>query len=211
MSEPVAVTLTPSLAEVQRVREVVGAAFATDPMFEWLFHEPAGRDDATAAWIGLFVEAFALGGTVDVVRGADGKIVGAALWRLGGDDMPFPAAPSVGGLLVAVIGPELTMQRGGALGAFATNKPEPPFHYLQFLAVHPSAQGQGLGRVLLGHGLARAAAAGLPVYLESTNPRNLAFYHSMGGTEIGGFTLQPEGQGEALPPGPRAFRLWWPA
>ena len=103
MSEPVAVTLTPSLAEVQRVREVVGAAFATDPMFEWLFHEPAGRADATAAWIGLFVEAFALGGTVDVVRGADGKIVGAALWRLDGDDMPFPAAPSVGGLLVAVI------------------------------------------------------------------------------------------------------------
>lgn len=192
--------ISPSLAEVGRVREVVGAAFVDDPMFQWLFHDPIGRSDASAAWIGLFVEAFALGGTVDVARETDGTISGAALWRLGPDEMPFPAAPTLGGLMMAVLGPEATMQRGMALRAFAEHKPEPPFHYLQFLAVHPAHQGRGIGRTLLGHGLERATQAGLPVYLESTNPRNLAFYHSMGLREIGRFTLDGGG--------PLAHRLW---
>ncbi|MCB0979907.1 MAG: GNAT family N-acetyltransferase [Acidimicrobiaceae bacterium] len=194
-------TITPTLAQVARLREVVGAAFVDDPMFQWLFHEPSGRADACAAWLGLFVEAFALGGTVDVVTGADGAVAGAALWRLGQGEMPFPVAPSVGGLMVAVLGAELTMARGGALRAFAEHKPAPPFHYLQFLAVHPAHQGQGLGRVLLGHGLQRAAASGTPVYLESTNPRNLAFYHSMGLSQLGTFTLEADG--------PPAYRMWW--
>lgn len=194
-------TITPTLAQVARLREVVGAAFVDDPMFQWLFHEPSGRAGACAAWLGLFVEAFALGGTVDVVTGADGAVAGAALWRLGQGEMPFPVAPSVGGLMVAVLGAELTMARGGALRAFAEHKPAPPFHYLQFLAVHPAHQGQGLGRVLLGHGLQRAAASGTPVYLESTNPRNLAFYHSMGLSQLGTFTLEADG--------PPAYRMWW--
>ncbi|HAP74987.1 MAG TPA: hypothetical protein DCR14_02795 [Acidimicrobiaceae bacterium] len=202
MRSPVATTLAvPTLAEVVRVREVVSAAFLDDPMFQWLFHEPVGRTDAVASWLGLFVEAFALGGTIDVVRDPDGVIAGAALWRLGPADMPFPSSPTVGGLMMAMLGAQITVQRGTALRAFADNKPEPPFHYLQFLAVHPSQQGQGLGRALLGHGMHRAGQEGLSVYLESTNPRNLAFYHSMGLSDIGSFTLEGGG--------PPAFRLWW--
>ena len=47
----------------------------------------------------------------------------------------------------------------------------------------------------------RAAAAGVGVYLESTNPRNLPFYGSCGFQRLGEFEL--------LPDGPPAFRLWW--
>jgi ribosomal protein S18 acetylase RimI-like enzyme len=67
--------------------------------------------------------------------------------------------------------------------------------------VHPQHQGSGLGRALVRHGQARAEAAGVGVYLESTNPRNLPFYRSLGFQPIGGFTLAPDG--------PAAVRLWW--
>ena len=178
------VALEPVLSQVVRAREVLAAAFTDDPLMQWLFPEPVGRADAVAAWLGVFVEGFAASAVVDTVVADDGQVAGVALWRLGATEVQFPPAPTVGGLLVALVGPEAAVQFGGGLGAFAANKPEPPFHYLQFLAVHPAYQGQGVG-----------------VYLESTNPRNLAFYHSLGLQSLGQFTLQPSG--------PVAHRLWW--
>jgi len=195
------VALEPVLSQVVRAREVLAAAFTNDPMMLWLFPEPVGRADAVAAWLGVFVEGFAASAVFDTVLDDDGRIAGVALWRLGATEVQFPAAPTVGGLLVALIGPEAAVQFGGGLGAFAANKPSPPYHYLQFLAVHPAQQGRGLGRQLVQHGQQRAAAAGVGVYLESTNPRNLAFYHSLGLQPAGEFTLQPSG--------PVAYRLWW--
>ncbi len=190
------------LADLAAVRGVLGAAFADDPMFEWVFREGATRLQAGAAWLGLFTEAFAAHGTIDVVRD-DSRIVGVALWRT--DDRPFafPDLPSVGGMLAALLGPERAATVGAGLGAFANNKPAPPFHYLQFLAVHPEHQGAGHGRRLVAAGQARAREAGVGIYLESTNPANLAFYRSLGLEQIGEFTL--------LPDGPAAYRLWWAA
>lgn len=52
----------------------------------------------------------------------------------------------------------------------------PQHWYLFYLAVDPSHQGQGLGAALIQPVLERAAQAGLPCYLETTNPRNLSFY-----------------------------------
>lgn len=195
------VALEPVLAQVVRARDVLAAAFADDPLMQWLFPEPVGRADAVAAWLGVFLEGFAASAVVDTVLGDDGSIAGVALWRLGATEVQFPVAPTVGGLLVALLGPERAVQFGTGLRAFATNKPEPPFHYLQFLAVHPAHQGHGLGRQLVQHGLQRASAAGVGVYLESTNSANLAFYHSLGLQPAGEFTLEPSG--------PVAYRLWW--
>jgi ribosomal protein S18 acetylase RimI-like enzyme len=169
-------------------------------MFQWLFPHDESRPQFAAAWLGLFVEAFAGGGTVDVVIDDD-QVVGAALWRTDDAPLPYPALPNLGGLLVALLGPERSATVLPALGLFAEHKPEPPFHYLQFLAVHPAHQGQGLGRMLVAHGQERASRNGQGVYLESTNPRNLPFYRSVGFTSQGEFTLQPDG--------PTAWRLWW--
>ncbi|MDP2290122.1 MAG: GNAT family N-acetyltransferase [Actinomycetota bacterium] len=190
-----------TLAEVMRGREVLAAAFTDDPLMHWLFPEEIGRTDAVAAWLGVFLEGFAASAVADVVLDPAGVPAGVALWRIGAADVEMPALPSVGGLLVALLGPERAVQLGGGLRAFATNKPSPPYHYLQFLAVHPGSQGSGHGRALVQHGQARAAEAGVGVYLESTNSSNLGFYHSLGFRPIGEFTLQPAG--------PVAHRLWW--
>jgi GNAT superfamily N-acetyltransferase len=196
-------SLDPHPGNVAAVRATLGAAFSTDPMLQWIFRGVAQPDQAVAAWLGLFVDAFAGGGVVDVVVGDDGRPIATAMWRVDGSPLPYPELPNLGGLMVAFLGPQRAAEVGAGLGAFATHKPEPPFHYLQFLAVHPLHQGGGVGRGLVTHGLARARAAGQGVYLESTNPRNLPFYGSLGFEARDEFELQPDG--------PPAYGLWWSA
>lgn len=194
-------SLDPTPQGVAAVRATLAAAFADDPMLQWIFPDAVQQSAATAAWLGVFVEAYAAAGVSDVADTDEMATAGIALWRCSTEPLPFSQAPSIGGLMAAFLGVERAMQLGEGLGAFAANKPEPPFHYLQFLAVHPSQQGHGLGRQLVLHGQQRAAEAGVGVYLESTNPRNLSFYRSCGFQDIGRFEL--------LPDGPPAFRFWW--
>jgi GNAT superfamily N-acetyltransferase len=52
--------------------------------------------------------------------------------------------------------------------------------YLSIIAIAPEAQGQGLGRLLLGPTLAEADAAGAVCYLETFSPRSLTFYERVG-------------------------------
>jgi predicted N-acetyltransferase YhbS len=47
------------------------------------------------------------------------------------------------------------------------------------------AQGRGLGRALVRHGLARARADGCPAFLETGTPRNVPFYESFGFQVVG--------------------------
>ncbi len=192
--------LDPTPADVAAVRGVLGAAFADDPMLRWIFRGVEAQEHATAAWIGLFVEAFASVGTVDVVL-VEGAVVATALWRTDGRSLPFSDAPSVGGLMTAMLGAERTAQVGAGLAVFAEHKPEPPYHYLMFLGVRPTHQGRGLGRLLVAEGQRRAAADGQGVHLESTNTRNLPFYASLGFSTVAEFALQPDG--------PPAWQLWW--
>lgn len=58
--------------------------------------------------------------------------------------------------------------------------PEEPLWYLDQLGVVPARQGTGLGRALVQFGLARAAEAGLPAFLETATERNVRFYESLG-------------------------------
>jgi GNAT superfamily N-acetyltransferase len=53
----------------------------------------------------------------------------------------------------------------------------PPEHwYLMLLGVDPPRQGQGVGGALIAPVLAKADAANLPCYLETTKTRNVPFY-----------------------------------
>lgn len=191
----------PTPSELVGVRAVLGAAFADDPMMRWIFRGVPAQEHAIALWIGLFVEALASVGTIDVAVDDDGTLLGAAAWRHDGTPMPFGELPTVGGMMTAVLGEARMVEVVTGLGEFAARKPEPPYHYLMFLGVHPSAQGKGAGRRLVTAGQARAAAAGQGVYLESTSERNLTFYASCGFEERPSFVLGQDG--------PPAFPRWW--
>ena len=58
-----------------------------------------------------------------------------------------------------------------------------PHWYLFLLAVDPARQGQGLPAEVLAPVLSRADAEGLPVYLDTHNPANPAYYARHGFAE----------------------------
>jgi GNAT superfamily N-acetyltransferase len=58
--------------------------------------------------------------------------------------------------------------------------PAQPSWFLDLVAVAPAAQGRGLGRRLVMHGLDLARADGCPAFLETGTPRNVPFYQSLG-------------------------------
>lgn len=63
--------------------------------------------------------------------------------------------------------------------------PTEPHWYLPMIGVTPDAQGGGIGSALMTRALDRCDDAGLPAYLESTNPRNTPFYEHFGFRAIG--------------------------
>jgi predicted GNAT family acetyltransferase len=65
--------------------------------------------------------------------------------------------------------------------------------YLSLLATHPAHRGRGVGQELLAADLARWDAAGIPTYLESTNPANDHRYARLGFRPIGGFHAVRDG------------------
>lgn len=65
--------------------------------------------------------------------------------------------------------------------------------YLQFIGVHPNAQGTGLGGAIIGAGLERASQAGMPVYVEVMNPDNLGYYMHIGFETLSEFDIPDSG------------------
>ena len=189
-----------SLAHAVAVRRVLAQAFVTDPLLEWIFPDQPTRLDATAAWMGLFVEEYLLHAHVDTVE-VDGDVVAVALWRRPGEaPIPYPEYPSIPGLLGALVGDERQRAIGQAVRAFAAARPDQPYGYLHFLAVAPSHQGRGFGRQVIRRGLAAATDAGVGVHLETTNGTTLSFYDSLGFAVTNSFTLESGG--------PAAWTLW---
>lgn len=62
----------------------------------------------------------------------------------------------------------------------AANTPEEDHWYLQLLATHPDWQRQGIGAALMAAMFERADEAGLPCYLETETPENVAYYRHHG-------------------------------
>jgi ribosomal protein S18 acetylase RimI-like enzyme len=71
--------------------------------------------------------------------------------------------------------------RGSAMGdAMEKNHPHEPHFYLAFIAVAPRLQGLGLGGAMLETTIRRADEAGMPAYLENSNPKNTRLYERAG-------------------------------
>ena len=64
------------------------------------------------------------------------------------------------------------------------HRPAEPHWYLYMVAVAPAARGRGIGGRLLGHGLKRVDAEGLPAHLESTTPDSRRLYERFGFQQV---------------------------
>lgn len=158
----------------QRVIETVVAAFVSDPAFRYFFGDPATFNGDAAAFAGYLFDQRVARGTVWVVE--DGAAV--AMW-----DPPRPgggaAADGHGNRGLDL--PAATLDRLERYDAVVDAAlPATPHWYLGILATHPHHAGRGWGRLAMTAGLDRAAGAGVPAYLETTNERNVELYQRTG-------------------------------
>jgi GNAT superfamily N-acetyltransferase len=167
------------------------AAFAADPLFAWAF--PTG-DAAAMRWFHtLLLGPASQHGEIQVPTdgGATGGL--AAFVPPGRPWSAFAIRDFVrhGGARVPVRHLPRLLQCTRFIRPLAAAHPREPHYHLQILAVHPRAQGRGLGNVLLGAVTARADADRAPVYLETTNPANLAYYRRHGFAQTSELRIGP--------------------
>jgi ribosomal protein S18 acetylase RimI-like enzyme len=137
------------------------------------------------------------------VRNAAGHVVGVALW------LPTGAYPQsartqlsqLPGLLRSMRRSPRAIAHGNALyGATAKVHPKEPHWYLQLVAVMPPFQRQGIGSMLIEHGLGMVDEEGVGSYLETQKEENLAYYRRFGYQLRD--TLRP------VPGGPMLYTMW---
>jgi GNAT superfamily N-acetyltransferase len=196
MTGPEARLITP--ADRPRAAAALASGFATDPVWCWL----AGIDDSerrlSRYWRTLVDVATSDGAKVTAYVAGDGDSV--ALWR------PVDRWKVSSGELVRVVPSLLGALRHrvvrslSLLSALEAVHPTEPHHYLEFVATHRDHQGKGLGAAVLQPALDQADDEGVGAYLESSNPKNIAFYARFG------FIERPTLEGRRG--GPPVFPMW---
>jgi ribosomal protein S18 acetylase RimI-like enzyme len=176
-AEPVPLTadcLSPAIA-------MMGRAFKDDPFLVHLAPDPVKREKLAPQFVAIVVKFCFKFGEVWTYPAQEG----VAAWLV-----PDNTNPSLGQMLQTGM---LTMplkfgwagfQRFSDVVGFTEKlhkEHAPGRHwYLWGLGVDPAHQGSGLGGKLMQPVLAKADAAGLPVYLETQNESNLPFYERHG-------------------------------
>jgi ribosomal protein S18 acetylase RimI-like enzyme len=166
------------------------AAFAADPLTRWIFPQAnVYLTYAAQVYDNFGGAAFAAGTAFEIDNYA-----GAALWVPPSDDSHADDGSEVSVLLSKTVAEERMEEVGSVLGEMEAYHPTEPCWYLPLIGVDPCHQGRGLGALLMKHALAKCDAAGLPAYLESSNPANISLY------ERHGFEVMGKIQSATSPP-----------
>jgi GNAT superfamily N-acetyltransferase len=174
-----------SIADVGLVTEALTLAFLDDPVWSVALARPDGSTDHHPAYWRLYVEGALRYSMVFMTQ--DGSAV--SVWiPPGGTELSDTGEEAVERLVEATLEPAAVRAMSELWERFAANHPrDEPHAYLSLLATHPHHQGRGLGQRLLAQDLERWDAAGVPTYLESTNPGNDHRYERAGFGRVGGF------------------------
>jgi len=173
---------TPSTRVVDRTLaptavEILVDAFYADPLWGWAFPDEARRREQHRAVWGMAVDG-AL--RYPWVRLSDGGTAAAVWIPPGGTEMTDADAERFHALLVELLGPDAPR----ALVAFdALEEHHPwdePHFYLSLLGTASAHRGHGYGLALLADCLREIDTHGMPAYLESSNPANVALYARYG-------------------------------
>jgi GNAT superfamily N-acetyltransferase len=183
------------------VTATICSAFFDDPVWSWVFPDPDLRMAQFAAWWPVFLRAGIPDGTVFVTRDCEA----AAVWVApGAHEMRPDDAARVPELLRELVGDRVDVVLEGLMRFEANHPQDEPHWYLSILATHTAHRGHGLGMGLLAENLLVLDAAGIPAYLESSNPANDERYRRQGFEVVGGFEM-PDGPDGA---GPHVTTMW---
>lgn len=175
----------------------VARAFADDPIWLWIYDRSTTLelDEAMPLARALVADT----SPVDEIHGFR-HFDACALWRAPLDrdteDMQALKVEQSGAHFVEFAGQ--VGDRMALVGEFSAaikaERPVEPHWYLSILATNPDRQNQGLGSRTIAPMMERSDRTGVPIYLESSNPRNHAFYLRHG------FREQGEVSGGGSPP-----------
>lgn len=164
-------------AELGDTVHLFADAFVGDPMITWPLTDPSPA--AIASMFSIVIEeAYGPMGVVWVI--GQEAVDGAAVWLAPEqtarfDEIEVATRPKVDAL---------TEDEGARYATFwdwiGEHVPDEPCWFLDILGVRRAARGRGLASALVGHGLDRARAAGLPAILETGNPANVPMYEHLG-------------------------------
>ena len=163
----------------RRLADITANAFANDPVNRWIF----GNERAIASCFRVLArEIYAKRGICHFAYDTRGVPVGATMWAMSDTNQSLST--------IAQLSLALGVSRHGSSGALRRaqtageimNKhhPKTPHLYLFTIGVVPSGRGKGFGHALLHPVLSACDAAGLPCYLENSNPANFGFYGAHG-------------------------------
>lgn len=171
-----------SESQIEDAGRALALAFQSDPLQTYALPDSRVRAARSPAHFAALLRYGHLFGEVFTTRGAP---VGAAVCLPpdGWEVTPERAARAGLDQLPALMGAD-AVKRFDHVLAFLE-----PFHrrdapskhwYVMVVGVIPARRGQGFGRALLRPVLDRADAEGLPCYLETAQPENVAFYQKLG-------------------------------
>ena len=169
-----------TMDDARTIARLFAAAFAADPVMDWIARPGPKRATGLERFFYWLLQRRAIPfGHVWMAQ--DASV--AAAW------LPPEAPASPGGffdqmklipMFVRLCGfPRLG--RGSAMGdAMEKSHPHEPHFYLAFIAAAPRFQGMGLGGTLLDATIRKVDEAGVPAYLENSNPKNTRLYERAG-------------------------------
>lgn len=162
-------------SDVPALADVLASAYAEDPVWSWLM--PRDRDRRLRLLFTAHLAQQIPAGRVWTDR--DRTV--AAVWaEPGAWKLPAGYLLRNAGTLLRASRAQLPCTAGRLLTLEHRHPTRPAHWYLEYIGTHADARGTGRGSVVLGGLLERADADGRPVFLESSNSRNLTFYRRHG-------------------------------
>jgi GNAT superfamily N-acetyltransferase len=171
--------------DVDDVVETLTLAFRHDPVWGLALEAPDNAEDHLRSYWHTYVAAALRHGTVFV--GCDAAT--ASLWIPPGESELSPEdEAALRELVDRALAPERVKALYELWDRFEENhRRDEPHAYLSLLATRPDFAGHGYGQAHLAADLGRWDAAGIPTYLESSNPANNHRYERQGYARVGQF------------------------
>ena len=174
-------------SEVSSALDTLVLAFISDPVERWLYPEP----HRYLMQFPRFLSAFAGRAFAEQTAWKLGECAAVALWLPPGTG---PDGDAIVNVLAETVPPDKHADTFATLEQMDDAHPAYPHWYLPWFGVDGALQGRGLGGRLMEHCLKLVDASHSPAYLETPNPRTIAFY------ERHGFEVVGVAQAGACPP-----------
>lgn len=177
--------------DVEAATETITSAFRHDPVWGVALEAPDGATDHLRRFWRVYIDG---GRRYETVFASEGAGTVSVWIPPGGTEVSEEQEAALRELAMTALGPARAQALFELWDRFEANHPRSePHAYLSLLATRPDLAGHGYGQAHLAADLARWDDAGLPTYLESSNPRNNHRYERQGFARIGEFETVLDG------------------